>query len=164
MASKRPVAWADTLLNVALPSATLMVPVDLLATLTPSDTITVVRTIGHLYIITDSFSATNDGILGIDLGIGSTSEEAFDAAVVPDPQTAGDVPARGWLWRDRVVYARANASGTVEDFHIPEIKFDIRSSRKVDRGKHYIVGFNSVLDGTGFNVRLMGLVRSLCMT
>ena len=161
----RPLAWADTLLGVQITSAAGMTALDLLVDLAAADVKTVMRLVGHLTVVTNSFGTTDDAVMALDVAVGVASREAFDAGVLPDANVDTDVPARGWLWRDRLMCARGNSSGTVEDWHIPEVRFDIRSARKVDRGVLFITAFNNLVSGgSGLTIRLVGIVRALCAT
>ncbi len=161
--ASRPRAWGDVIFEQALTDA-LQVNNDLLVTLAASDTVTVVRIIGHLTVIPNNLAGAIEGAMKIDLGIGVASKEAFDADVVPDATTAADVPARGWLWADRLVCTKQNTSGTMEDWHYPEVRFDVRAMRKIDRGVLYLQMNNNGLAGTGFTVTVVGRVRALCLT
>ena len=156
-------AWADAQFTITLVTATLMVPLDLLGDLPQMDVKTVTRIVGSITILPDNFTSTDDGANVIDVGIGVVSKEAFDAAVVPDPQTTTDYPTLGWLWKARLVAYRQNGSGTVEEFGYPRIDLDVRSQRKVDKGVLFITAFNASLF-TGWTCIMVGNVRSLCLT
>ena len=161
----RPTAWGDTLMSVLIPSAAQMSPLNLLSALTPSDTITVARLIIHLTVVPANLATAGQATQLVDIGIGVAAAEAFNAGVLPDPNVAGDVPARGWLYADRLVCAHESPSGTLEWGHYSEVRLDLRASRKVDRGILYIVANNSFLEGgASFSVRLIGRVRALCLT
>ena len=161
----RPLAWADTLLAVSITAASGMSALDLLADLAAADVKTVMRLVGHLTVTSVAEGTTASAVQGIDLAIGVAAKEAFDGAVLPDANVSSDVPARGWLWRDRMTCLRYNGSGTVEDWHYPEVRFDIRSGRKVDRGVLFLTAFNSnLVGGTPFTILLSGIVRALCAT
>ncbi len=71
---------------------------------------TLVRTLIELSL----YSTTVAGVWGtqiVDIGIGITSQEAFAAGVLADPDTANDQPSRGWIYRTRRVVAQ-NAAGS----------------------------------------------------
>ena len=98
----RPRAWGDKLFRGTDLVAGTAQQFDLLATLTPSDTITVTRLVGHLtMMITVPWSSITTA-MAIHIGIGVASAEAFalGATALPTLTTAGDTPARGWLYRD----------------------------------------------------------------
>jgi len=107
------------------------------------------------------------GAVSVDLGIGVAAEEAFNAGVVPDPDQASESPARGWLWRDRMVMVSNHITGPpVNDiFQVSEVRADIRAMRKVDRGILYMRSIARELNPTDFApVRIVGIVRVLCAT
>ena len=58
----------------------------------------------------------------------------------------------------------ANASGTVEDFMVVPVHVDVGASRKVDKGVLFLAADPSMAFGASFGVRLIGLLRSLCLT
>ena len=161
----RPLAWADTLISAAISSGAGISALDLLADLAAADVKTVMRLVGHLNVGVTNGATTADGVQAIDVAIGVAASEAFVGGVLPDANVDTDVPVRGWLWRDRLTVARWNASGTVEDWNYAEVRFDIRSARKVDRGICFFTAFNSsIVGGTAYQVQLTGIVRALCAT
>ena len=164
--AKRPLAWGDTLFTgTQVTVAAQISPVNLLTQLTPSDRITVMRLVINLQLIPSNTAANGVGVQAVDLAIGVAAEEAFTAGAIPDPNNSGDVPARGWLWRDRRGVAFQNSSGVVEDWFYPTINVDIRTMRKVDRGILYLTAFNSSVQGaTPYDVDIIGIVRALCAT
>ncbi len=123
---------------------------------TDSRNATIIRTIGHLWYA----SLTVAGAWGrqiVDLGIGIASQEAFAAGTVPDPNTSGDQPTRGWMYRDTVMVEQ---NGVGSKIHT-ESTFDIRSARRLDEGEPYIVFDNVTTGGTVFNVQITVFVRQL---
>jgi len=84
---------------------------------------------------------------------------------IPDPNAAGDVPIRNWLWRERLTIIVENAGGTEDSAkQWPEVRFDVRSMRKVDRGRLYLSVIATAQTGTFASIRLSGIIRSLCLT
>ena len=163
----RPRAWGDTLVEFAIASAGVVsTPLNLLTTLSPSDTITVARLIGHLTVLPTSLISTGNHVTNIDMGIGVASIEAFAAtAGLPLPSIAADVPIRGWLWRERLTMAHHNDDGT-EDSYVkwPEVRFDLGAMRKVDRGVLYFHAIVSLSGGTFVSITVHGLIRAMCIT
>ncbi len=157
-------AWADRKFNQLVPAAAQSSPIDLLANLPVNPVKTVVRLIGDLFFFPDDRNATVDGVMEIDLGIGVSASEAFVAQVMPDPNVEGDYPTLGWIYVSTRAVHFNNSSGTVESWHYPELHFDIRAARKVDKGILYAVWNNTVVDATGFSVRMSGRIRALCLT
>jgi len=160
----RPLAWGDTRLDVLLVDAVPMTAINLLLNLTASDTITTMRIIGKLKLILADIDTNITTQVQADFGIGVTSTEAFTSNALPDPQTPSEQPARGWLWRDSVVGSYERASGVSATWDFPEIRFDMRSSRRVDRGVCYLNGFQGNVTNTASSWRLVGLIRVLCAT
>ena len=157
-------AWCDVLINRATSSGTQDTPIDLLVDFPATDVKTVTRLIGDIAFFPDDRNAAIDGVMQIDLGIGVGSQEAFTALVVPDPNVQAEYPTIGWLYITTRVVIFNNSSGTTERLIVPEIHFDVGANRKVDKGILYLVWNNTVADATGFTVRAVGRVRSLCLT
>jgi len=164
----RPLAWGDTEIDDLFTSAATKSPVDLLTTLTPSDTITAIRIIIRLYCIPQNLSDNIDGGSRIDIGIGVAAEEAFTANVVPDPSVMADVPARGWLWKGTLIAVANTVTGPParDIYYGTEISADVRAMRKVDRGNLYIArqAKDFSVSGSFLPVTLVGMVRVLCAT
>ena len=159
----RPRAWGDVLLQSTISSGGALLT-DLLANLSPSDTVTVIRLVGDLQFTPSAVSSVVDGTQVIDVGIGVASEEAFLATIVPDANAAGEQPARGWLYVARRVLYQAVDAGPLDRFIYPQFRFDIGSQRKVDRGRLYMTIHNSSDLGASQSVRVTGRVRALCLT
>jgi len=157
----RPRAWGDIIVDSSISAGTPL-NFNLLANLSATDTVTVVRLVGRLW-FSPLVSETGDGIMNVDMGIGVSAEEAFSAAVLPDVDDPTEQPARGWLWVDRAVCLNNNTAG-LERSTIAEIRFDIRSARKVDRGRLYLQIKPTLSAGSAFAVNTSGRVRALCLT
>ncbi len=108
----RPRAWGDTLLNNIETATGATRQVNLLTSLTPSDTITAMRLLIRLRFTPQNYSDNIIGLTHMDLGIGVASEEAFaaGAASLPDITDDSSSPPRGWLWRTRLVIAQQDPS------------------------------------------------------
>ena len=159
----RPRAWGDTRMSASLANGVGQ-QFDLLGSLTAADTITSARIIGHYTVAPTGAVAAIAHESLIDIGIGVVSAEAFNAGVVPDPNIDGDVPDRGWLYRDTLYLMFNNLSGTVEDYLYPSLRFDVRAARRVDRGKLFLVVHRTTIAGTDHACRITGLTRVLCLT
>ena len=120
---------------------------------------TLVRTLVKLVGAPAAPGAT-EGIMRVSFGIAMASDDAFVGGALPDVQTADDFPVGGWLWREPMfindMVANASNMGVMA-----ELKVDLRSQRKLDRVSLYLHGFNELVQGTGFLVRVMGLIRCL---
>ena len=152
-------AWSTKLISDPFAVAGTQVIEDLLVILPIVTTATVVRIVLHLGISLSDPTDTSSGITQMDMAIGVCSNEAFVAGVVPDPNVEADVPARGWLWRERLWLPH---TATVQ--HPMDVHADLRAMRKVDRGILYLVSTSGNLQGTYGVPVLTGLVRSLVLT
>ncbi len=143
-------------------------PQDLLTTSTTVDTLTVNRIIRILQVVVKKTSEV-EMMQIIDIGIGVSSLEAFNVGVtgLPDPQTQGDYPPRGWLYVSRRVVQQSLPTGgtpTAMWRQAAVFNFDLRAMRKIDKGVLFLVGFSTTVDGAASSVRLIGRVRALCLT
>ncbi len=157
MPSRRATDWIDTNLIAATATGAQSL-VSLMSGVAPVNVRrqTLVRTIIEL----DLYSLTVAGAWGtqvIDIGIGITSQEAFAAGVVADPNVSNDQPSRGWIYRTRRVVAQEATGGNI----LHPLRADIRASRKLDDGECYIVINNTTDLGTAFTVQATGLIRQL---
>jgi len=163
----RPAAWADSMVSMGLADGVSQ-SLNMLTTLSASDTKTAVRLVGRLSALPQTPEGQVDGVMSVRLGIGVAASEAFgiaNSAGLPQPDIAADVPIRGWLYRQHMLVAKEHATGTTNEWtHVDTVQFDLRAARKVDRGVLYFIVEANVVDGTAFNVRLTGLLRALCLT
>ncbi len=93
----------------------------------------------------------------MDLAIGISDREAFSSSVLPDPNTATDKPARGWMWRTSALVSQNGVGGPI----VYSIRADIRGSRKIDLGRAYLIITSEANLGTAFTVNIRGLIRTL---
>jgi len=118
--------------------------------------ITIVRTI----LAFGAFSTSVAGAWGIqqlDMAIGIVTREAFNAGIFPDPNSATDKPARGWIWYGQMLVSQ-NGVGTKI---VHTLNGDIRGARKIENGVVVFIVNNTSLAGTNFSVQIRGLVRTL---
>ena len=118
---------------------------------------TIVRFILRLSAYSESVAGAW-GINLIDLGIGVVSQEAFNAGAIPDPD-ADERPARGWMWKDRLV-ATQNGVGTPI---VVSTWADLHSGRKIYDGELFLIGVNTASLGTTASYRVSGIVRVLLL-
>ncbi len=133
---KRPSVWVDTGIDENLATGGTK-EIDLLANaVVDLQTKTIIRWIGRILVVPSVVANSTISIQACGLGIGVVSRDAFAAAgaAVPDPLVMTEFPIEGWVIRDRSTLVNQQDSGTVEAWHFPEFRFDIRASRKVDRG------------------------------
>ncbi len=156
-------AWGTTMFNALFATDGTQLLTNLLSGLTELDTVTAVRLVVHLGVVPNDLLGAIDGTVFLDVGIGVAAKEAFDAGVVPDPDSGDEMPARGWLWRDRLWLSRG--TDAVGHVMVAEgVRADLRAARRVDRGVLYMVTRSSLCTGTFAAPRLVGLVRALCLT
>ena len=117
---------------------------------------TIVRTIYELSLYSTTVAGAW-GLQSLDIAWGVTSQEAFAAGVVPDPNTSGDEPLHGWMFRTRCLVAQ-NGAGTQI---IYVCKGDSRSQRKIETGEPFWVGNSTNRGGTGFAMSVVGIIRQL---
>ena len=163
----RPRAWADTDINVSLSNGGTFLA-NLLNDAPTVDTLTVVRMVGGFQAFMASDSEVETFQI-IDCGIGVASLEAFNVGVaaLPDVDVSTDYPPRGWLYRARRVGGQAlptAATPTAMWRMDATFNFDVRSMRKIDKGVLYMHVLSTNLDGSGGTMKLVGLVRALCLT
>ena len=156
-APRRGTAWIDTLVNSTLANAG-GDTVDLMGSTDTDERrgMTVTRLLLCLYLFPSDLMAV-EGAQACDLGIGVASEDAFGAGALADPNVAGDEPLRGWLYRCRHVALSATGSA----FQSLNVREDIHSQRKIDKGTVYMRIDNVTIQGTAFTVRIAGTVRML---
>ncbi len=154
---RRATDWIDTVIDRSVASGAQ----DLFSLMTGVAPVNVRRqTLVRTLISLDFYSESAAGAYGIqqlDIGIGITSQEAFAAGVVADPEVAADQPSRGWIYRTRMGVAQ-NGVGTQI---IYSLRADIRASRKLDDGEGYFVVTNTTERGTSFSVHELGIIRQL---
>ena len=162
---RRPRLWADLLLNIQLGTASTITPLNPLMDLSDSqvERVTIVRTIMEIRLYPDAMANSVDGAVNIDLGLGISSKEEATGNLHPDPDTQSDYPRHGWLYRTRRVVCNQQSTGVVEAFTFPLIHENIMSQRKLDRGEEYLMIVSSVSSGTGFTVRIAGIIRTLVL-
>ena len=160
MPGRRVRSWRDTLINTVVSNATQDVS-DLMSGLveTESEGVTVVRTLMCYSMYPASPGAVN-GVQMVDVGIGVADREAFSASVLPDPNVAGDEPYANWLYR--CCHAVMDSVDAFD--HSPiEVSKDIRAQRKVGRGNLYISVHNTLAQGSSFQIRFTGIIRTLIL-
>jgi len=161
----RPRAWDTQLINAEFINSGDGFVLGLLDNLIDSDTLTAVRLLIDLKFAPTALDAVLSGSALVDMGIGVASSEAFEAGVtaLPDPDVEGDTPARGWLWRNRMFCQYKKESGMFH-VYVDSLRADVRSMRKVDRGRLFMRAKALVTDDTFPDCRLVGQVRALCLT
>ena len=132
------------------------------------DTLTAIRLIVGVQLYTPDTSEEELEQI-IDVGVGVCSVEAFNVGVtaLPDPNTVGDYPPRGWLWVDRYLVLQALPTGATPTamWRIqPRIQVDMRAARKVDKGVVFMIWRNTQVGTDAASIVLSGRVRLLCLT
>ena len=102
---------------------------------------------------------SGEGSQDVTLGIGVTSQEAFAAGILPDPNQETEHPTRGWVWRYRCrTYGFAADQAAVYNHRVDK---DVRSRRKLENGECYINIFNTADQGSTGTINVIGLIRQL---
>ena len=160
-------AWADIRLTNVVTSGGELTLTDLLPNLAAAETKTVTRLIVDLdcaYQDTNEVEGTNV----VDLGVAVCSEEAFllGTTAVPDPNQSDEYPQFGWLYiATRMVMQSLPTGGTPTAMwrYNAVFKADIRTQRKVDRGRLFLKLQNTSVNN-GQSIQVIGRVRALCLT
>jgi len=85
--------------------------------------------------------------------------------VLPSALTDAEVPSLGWMWRSRMYSVKEHDTAAAGEILIPDkIHFDVRASRKVDRGILFLEVVTTTVSGSSESMLLRGLVRALCLT
>jgi len=125
---------------------------------------TAVRHIGRLLVIPSVIANSTVAAQKISLGIGVVAAPAFTTTgAVPTPNVDSEFPTAGWVLRDNGILVNQQDSGTVEAWHFPEFRWDIRASRKVDRGVLFLRVFVADLLAGTVAVKVVGTVRTLVL-
>ena len=160
MANRRRTSWLDTGFSSFLGGGSAQYIFSLDGNLSINDLagMTVTRTLVRISL---SYSATTpvDSVQAISYGIGIADREAYAASILPDPGTAADAPARGWLLKDMVSYVQDDT------ILVPAMNmwYDIRAQRKLDEGRLYMIFQNDDVSGVSDSIQVRGLVRLLCL-
>ena len=157
--ARRQTAWDDQMFNSVSTVSTSTASLIIQNTADPEKRgCTVVRILVHLWLHAATPGAAS-GQQQIELGIAMASDDAFVGGALPDVETGDDFPIGGWLWRDVfLVIDETLANGPVPAV---EVKIDLRSQRKLDRASIYLATHHSAIEGTDFNIRRSGIIRSL---
>jgi len=155
--------WVDTLLTQQVASGGAQIN-SLLTGLTATESrmgLTLMRLILCLDIAALVHDA-GEGSQFVDTGIGIVSQEAFTAAVFPDPATAADFPVGGWLFRCRVrTYGFATDQAAVYN---RVLERDLGAKRKINNGELYIHTQNTADQASTHTISLSGVVRALFLS
>ena len=156
--AKRRTSWEDTIFDAdAIAEGSAGVNFALDGTLSQADSqgLTLTRCIGDLTFLSGTTAGAN-GQQRLSLGIGMASREAFTAGVLPDPESETEEPARGWVYRTVL-----GVTQSVQAQPMVRLQFDIRAQRRLDSGRLWVRVVNLDVGGTGFNILVCGIVRSL---
>ena len=102
-----------------------------------------------------------DGSQVVSVGICVVSEEAFNASTLPDPNVNADDPVTGWMLKtQRAVRVMLSPDDVLHG----QIFEDLRAQRKMgNRAKLVMITNSDADEATSFDVRVVGLVRTLCL-
>ncbi len=159
----RPTTWIDTRVNLNLLTNSIQ-NLSLLGAMTEPDArvATLTRTITRLFFVMESPTAVS-GVTGLWYGIGVTSRAAFSAAGgIPAIRDPLDKPLDGWVVKDvhiahdtTVTDARYNVN------NVPTQHHDLKAQRKIENGQLFVTFDNEVFSGTGYSLRVAGVIRCL---
>ena len=154
---RRLTTWIDTIVNSAVTTGT-QERIDMMGTFDVDERrgMTVMRLLLCLYLAPNPLGAVN-GIVVMNMGIEVVSQEGFGAGVVPDPGSATEFPLRGWLYRCQ----HAVLDDPTPGYPTPVIREDLHAMRRLDTGSVIMVLDAATVQGTAFNIRVMGLMRML---
>ena len=119
---------------------------------------TIVRILVGMQFVPAVPNAVN-GLMVVTLGIGVTSDDAFSAGALPDPEVDADFPVQGWMYRDRFMVADVASGGNAGA--ILRVEKDLRAQRKIDRSSPFMSVRVDNIQGTAFSVIESGIVRVL---
>ena len=161
VAARRGTAWDDLLVNQTLTSAVQDIRELMQLVADPEKRgCTLIRTIIDL-----TFHPVSPGQVSgqqaVDLGIGLVSADARVAGAVPDSDVSGDFPVSGWIYRNRVRVVDETIATGIVDYSGGRIEVDIRGQRKLDRSDVVLISLNTPIQGTAFNVNMLGIIRML---
>ena len=163
MPSSRGRAWADSRFQSEAIADNAHIDRNLLVDAPVADTLTVVRILGFLEVDVALSVDTDYGNI-IDVGIGVSSVEAFavGSAALPAPATPTEYPPRGWLYAMTKAATQFNSTqGQARKRAVFE--FDLRASRKIDKGVLFL-RIQNFSDSGANGVSVLGRVRVLCLT
>ena len=153
--------WLDTALNNDVASgAELLVSLmtGLTAVQTRFDQMTLMRTLIGIdcgYTVHDA----GEGSQQFDAGIAIADQVSFAAGSVPDPQTQGEFPTRGWVWRAR--YRLFGFAADQPTIFTRRLDLDIRARRLLENGEAFIKFSNAAIEGAASTIRVVGFIRQL---
>jgi len=161
----RPRAWGDERFSATSVAAGTPFKRDLLANLAAADVKTAVRIIGELSLYGAVTSESEYDQL-VDIGIGVASVEAFTVggSSLPQPNVDVQQPPRGWMFAAQGHFWQFKAANNEQQRGEQMFRFDLRASRKVDRGVLYLAITNTNISGSSTSALVVGRVRVLCLT
>ena len=156
-----PTLWIDTILDFQVATGaqgniSLMTGVS--ATQTRFDRMTLLRTILG-FDIANTVHDSGEGSQSVSLGVGITSQEAFAAGTLPDPEVSGDFPRLGWIWRAR--YRIWGFAADQPAVFTRRVDLDLRSQRKLENGEAYLIVSNVANEGSTALIEVTGMLRQL---
>ena len=155
----RRVRWIDSLIQLQVAAGSQGV-VELLqgTALIDTDGWTVGRLIVDLYLMSSSVAGAF-GASQSDMGIGVISREGVVGSVYPDPNAEEDQPINGWMYRTRAMSSQNGVGGPI----LTRVQADVRSMRKIDNGRFYLIVNHGNVMGTSYTLNLRGLIRTLVL-
>ena len=118
---------------------------------------TLVRTIIGIdvaYVVHDSGEGSH--LFSCGIGIGSREAVSISGGV-PDAQTPGDYPERGWIFRAQ--YRIWGFAADQPQYMTRRVEKDIRAKRKLDNGRAYFTAISTLEEGAASTLAVNGLIR-----
>ncbi len=157
--ARRRTQWIDTVYNIDMVAGTQVVQaIDGGVTVADGQGRTLTRVIGRLAYASNTVAGAW-GTAQLSVGFGASSREAFSASppALPDPGSATEEPLNGWIYRDHILVSQNGAGAPI----VTMTQFDLHTQRKLDSGRHFSNFDVFAIDGTTFNVVIVGIVRCL---
>ncbi len=164
MPERRATLWVDTIIDSNVTDGGGNVLVDLsTSAVVDRQTFTAIRWIIRLLAVPSVIANATVSTQRVSIGIGVVSRDAFVAggAAVPSPSVMTEFPTEGWVLRDHGILVNQQDSGTVEAWHFPEFRYDIRAARKIGRGVPFLSMGNADLIAGTTAVKVAGVIRTL---
>ena len=160
-AARRNTAWDDSILNVDYVSGGATQGNRIMEDVADPEKrgCTVVRILISLSMYAAGDPGAVSGVQRTSLGICTMSDDAFDAAAFPDPNVNADFPVSGWMYRNTFAVRDETLATGIVPFVM--IEKDLRVQRKMDRAALVLLGVSEGIQGSGFNVKIVGMIRVL---
>ena len=158
-----PRLWIDTTISMSVSVGNLNFA-DLMASFSDVTTrlaqVILIRTIVGIDIARTTHDS-GEGSEQVAVGLGVSTQDAFDQGIsaLPDPALDAEFPIRGWIWRS--IYRIFGFAADQPAVYSARVDFDLRSMRKLENGRPFLIAHNTNVEGTSSAIRIDGLIRQL---